>query len=831
MIKKLVILAFVFTLAGSVWGRAYIGEVDYSWATTSTVSATASSTMNGHFSDAFGPDNTLNGGSFGPGSNPTGMNGLTHTYTGGGHSWFSDPNTRWGNGADNPAGLAPASESEPNGVRQWLHWKFDKKYKIHDCLLWSGYRQTTPFPTVCPKEVRIDYSSNGVTWIKLGDYTFNRMPTKIMDQWFPPNNNIQLDIPEANNVLFSIRSNYYYPMEVNETVYNQDKGVARAAQTVMSEIRFYIDDPYASDANKVDSFYDGVKDVNLVTALIWAPGDHVAATNGHRVFFGTNFNDVNNMTTPTVTTSTPSYTPTGLVLGTWYYWRVDEVNDLMAGSPWKGKVWSFRTDDYNNVDAFDTYTSTANLGSKWTGTPTGLQLDTTKFSGGKKSMRMEYQNTTSPNYREEASKTFASPYQNWTAIGIKSLAIDFRGDDVNNVAQPLYLKLVDSANVTKKLIHPDPNAVKSAGWKTWNINLADPNFSGLNKAQIKQIIIGTGETGSSSGQTQKDRIWIDEIRVYATRCITSLTGYDSDLNQDCVVDFLDLEYFAASWLVQPYSITPTDPGVSNLIAYWPFDESTGLTAVDTVNSINGSIYGSGLWVTPGKVGASAYDFKKTAMCQFPFGSPVVNSLDKEATISMWVFGDTYQSSETSSLLMDSRDQGELKDMISWQCLATTTTCVIGSDIGFGAAAQDSVSYNWPSRDFIGKWVHLAVTKNANTGGMVMYKDGTLLAASYGKTRPIQGNLNYFFAIAGHPAYSGYPTHYFNGKIDEVRIYNRALSQAEVAYLAGFTSPIPQPMFPLSADTTDRMLIHDEKIDFKDFADFAAGWWKPLKLFP
>jgi hypothetical protein len=33
--------------------------------------------------------------------------------------------------------------------------------------------------------------------------------------------------------------------------------------------------------------------------------------------------------------------PEGLVSGTTYYWRIDEVNDLDPDSPWKGPVWSF----------------------------------------------------------------------------------------------------------------------------------------------------------------------------------------------------------------------------------------------------------------------------------------------------------------------------------------------------------------------------------------------------------------------------------------------------------------------------------------------------------
>ena len=33
--------------------------------------------------------------------------------------------------------------------------------------------------------------------------------------------------------------------------------------------------------------------------------------------------------------------PDGLVPGTTYYWRIDEVNEADPNSPWKGDVWSF----------------------------------------------------------------------------------------------------------------------------------------------------------------------------------------------------------------------------------------------------------------------------------------------------------------------------------------------------------------------------------------------------------------------------------------------------------------------------------------------------------
>ena len=63
-------------------------------------------------------------------------------------------------------------------------------------------------------------------------------------------------------------------------------------------------------------------------------------------------------------------------------------------------------------------------------------------------------------------------------------------------------------------------------------------------------------------------------------------------------------------------------------------------------------------------------------------------------------------------------------------------------------------------------------------------------------------------------YSNSDGRYFNGLIDDVRIYDCGLSSAEVLYLGG-----------LEAD-----LYEDTKIDFKDFAKLAV-WWLDEQLWP
>jgi hypothetical protein len=82
--------------------------------------------------------------------------------------------------------------------------------------------------------------------------------------------------------------------------------------------------------------------------LGWRPGDFAVS---HDVYLGDSFEDVNNGTGDTFRGNQSSTMfiagfagfpyPDGLVPGTTYYWRIDEVNDANAASPWKGDVWSF----------------------------------------------------------------------------------------------------------------------------------------------------------------------------------------------------------------------------------------------------------------------------------------------------------------------------------------------------------------------------------------------------------------------------------------------------------------------------------------------------------
>ncbi|MFH1718642.1 MAG: LamG domain-containing protein [Planctomycetota bacterium] len=102
--------------------------------------------------------------------------------------------------------------------------------------------------------------------------------------------------------------------------------------------------PYASAPNPAD----GALHKDTWVNLSWRPGAFAVS---HDVYLGDNFDDVDNGTGDTfrgnqagafVVAGFPGFAyPDGLVPGTTYYWRIDEVNEAEPNSPWKGEVWSF----------------------------------------------------------------------------------------------------------------------------------------------------------------------------------------------------------------------------------------------------------------------------------------------------------------------------------------------------------------------------------------------------------------------------------------------------------------------------------------------------------
>jgi hypothetical protein len=95
---------------------------------------------------------------------------------------------------------------------------------------------------------------------------------------------------------------------------------------------------------------DGAVHEDTWVNLSWTAGDFAVS---HDVYLGDNFNEVEqatrdsevfrgNQTMTFYVAGFPGFAyPDGLVGGTTYYWRIDEINEDNPDSRWKGDVWSF----------------------------------------------------------------------------------------------------------------------------------------------------------------------------------------------------------------------------------------------------------------------------------------------------------------------------------------------------------------------------------------------------------------------------------------------------------------------------------------------------------
>jgi hypothetical protein len=107
------------------------------------------------------------------------------------------------------------------------------------------------------------------------------------------------------------------------------------------------------------------------------------------------------------------------------------------------------------------------------------------------------------------------------------------------------------------------------------------------------------------------------------------------------------------------------------------------------------------------------------------------------------------------------------------------------------------------------WHHVAVVINGTSRTMQLYLDGAVVVS--GTTNTLPSNLGN--TTQNWLGRSQYPDPYFNGSLDDFRIYSRALSSAEVAWLAEQT-----PVIDMNTDGV---------INFKDYAAVATKWLEEI----
>jgi hypothetical protein len=614
------------------------------------------------------------------------------------------------------------------GDPQWIQYEMPHVSKLDKMLVWNSNQTLESLFGFGVKDVTIEVSLDGTDWTTLGAFEFAQA-TGLPD--YTANTTVDLAGAVAKFVRLTINSNW--------------GGIFQ--QYGLSEVRFF-SIPIAAREPKPSP---GTTDLHPRVAMSWRAGREAAS---HELYIGTDPDAIADGAVAPITLTRPQY-DFAADLGQSYSWKVVEVNQAADPSAWASSVWSFSTATYISVDDFESYTnrSPKRVFQTWidgagfsadeffpngnsgngSGSYAGYDpqlgniMETTFVYGGRQSLPLYYDNDAAPRY-SEATRTFdpAKDTTDWSKHGITMLVLFFRGD-VNNVGAPVYVKI----NGTKVVYNNGAASTTSPVWKQWNIPLA--SFGSALK-NVTSLTVGVGD-GSAGGT---GTILVDEIRLYATA---------------------------------PEIAVPSDPGKAGMVAWYTME---GNVNDGSGNGNNGTAGGEPAYVNGLASMGKALAFDGINDC-VDLGNKAAFNPAGSFSVSLWANIGAWGTAWNHVMV---GNRGE--DNVGWQVRRHSGTGLCFTTRGVGQ--DDTASVMTPP---LSEWIHITCVYDNAANTKTIYVNGTpdtVVTTSAGATIAATTHNTYIGARAVS-ANTG-PEAFFTGNLDDVRIYNRALSEGEARYLAG-----------------------------------------------
>jgi hypothetical protein len=217
--------------------------------------------------------------------------------------------------------------------------------------------------------------------------------------------------------------------------------------------------------------------------------------------------------------------------------------------------------------------------------------------------------------------------------------------------------------------------------------------------------------------------------------------------------------------LQENSLTRLSGAENSLLAYYPMNEGKGDVAFDKAHGSNASLTGE--WSTPAgkaiKLGNNGYVKINTAT------TPVTSDMDY--TLELWFKGAPGQTDAAliSNGKGDGTDPGDSSDLFF---LGFENGLLTYENNGFKVQADGNYLDN--------NWHHVAIAVNRNSGTSQMFVDGVL--KKYFDAKNLGGIASAYMYLGVRAWYdkddavTPHLDHYFNGEVDEVRLWNTYLDQ-------------------------------------------------------
>ncbi|HUO08303.1 MAG TPA: LamG-like jellyroll fold domain-containing protein [Phycisphaerae bacterium] len=463
-----------------------------------------------------------------------------------------------------------------------------------------------------------------------------------------------------------------------------------------------------------------------------------------------------------------------------------EINGGMPNT-WIGRS-QFSSDPYLNgkIDDFRIYRSAMPAGQLYTlatGNPpptvptAPASLTATAIPGNQ--INLSWASVSgAPSYSVYRSTTSGGPY-----VPIATLLSGTTYSDTGLTAGTMYYYVVDAANIGGEgTFSPEASVV------------ALPPLAGIPTSLTAKGISATSNglswTAAANAATYNVYRSTTSGGPYTLRAsgITSTTFNDTGLTSGTtyyyVVSAVNLSGESAT--SNEASATP-----SALFLQLKFDETTGTIAQDTSgNGDNGTLVNAPVW-DAGKVnGAVHFNSASSQYVSLPTG--IVSSLST-ITIAAWVRLDSISN------WMRIFDFGSGTNTYMFITPANGANGRVRFAITTSSTAGEQ-QITGPSALPIGTWVHVAVTLAGSLG--ILYVNGAEVGRNSSMTLNPTSLGNTTQDWIGRSQWSGDP--YFNGRIDDFRIYSQALSPAQILALAATAVPSAPTGFTVSSSTPNQI---------------------------